>query len=56
LDAKTPLAYIRDEMAGLGAFIPDWKVLSEQGKKDLVNWAKTEMNILGIEIKKPVIH
>lgn len=54
-DAKTPLAYIRQEMEGLGAFIPDWKELDKKDKDELVSYAKKEMTILGIEIKAPIL-
>lgn len=54
-EAMTELSYIRQQMADLpnAAFIPDWKKLTTQDKKDLVDWATIEMNILGIPIKPP---
>jgi hypothetical protein len=50
----TVLQYLRRELGGTGAsaFIGEWRVLSDEDKTDLKQWAKEEMKLLGIEIKQ----
>ena len=55
MEAKTPMAYIRNAMTGLGSFIPDWKELSTEEKASLVADARAEMTVLGIPIKEPML-
>lgn len=41
---KSPLTYIREQMAGFPGFIQDWKNLTAEDKETLKEWAEQEMD------------